>query len=234
MPNGGQHRSRTRAALHVLWGALSIALPHSASAQSAPERCELHVWPSDGMNSVRQRASESRVAGGALEGIIKRTEEAGAERADARARGELAGSEVPEPMATSTQIELLKSLPLAEMMGLPNHRVVIHDTALDSRKIRTVKTRYIETAAPCYADLVVDDVTYSRAYANGQALKTFFRFRDFGTAAAAVRSFGTWVDTKLRIFSLDPLNVSPAALEEVATAYRTNVTLFADLLRKRP
>ncbi|NML04517.1 hypothetical protein [Sphingomonas sp. G-3-2-10] len=206
------------------------ALP--ASAQDAP--CELHVWPADGMGSVRQRAFESSPSAGLIPALIKQSQQKSADAADERARDNLAASATPEPMSTAVQVEALKSLPLADMLGLPGHVVVVHDTPLESRTIRTVRTRYVETVAPCYADLVVDDVFYARAYANGRTLKTFYRFRDFGAQAAPVRSFGTWVDTKLLIFSIDPPDLSQPALDEIVSAFRTNATRFSELLRKRP
>lgn len=213
--------------LRTLIFALSLAAAPVA-AQDAPPRCELHVWPADGMGSVRGRAFDGPFDGGVFPVAIKRSQD----NHDAQATAQFDAQ--PDPMAPSIQTDTLKSLPLAEMLGLPDHLVIIHDVPLDSRTIRTVKTRYVETAAPCYADLVVDDVTYAKAYAGARTLKAFFRFRDFRDQAAPVRSFGTWVDTKLKIFAIDPPNFSQAALDEIVSAYRTNVTLFSDLLRKRP
>jgi hypothetical protein len=206
------------------------ALP--AAAQDAP--CELHVWPAANMDIVRHRSFEGNRAGGLLDLLIKQEQERSTRKADARATDILAASDTPDPLSTAIQVETLKSLPIAEMMELSGYVVIIHDTALDSRTIRTVKTRYTETNAACYADLVTDDVVYTRAYANGRGLKTFFRFRDFGTQAAPVRSFGTWVDTRLKIFSLEPPNLSQPALDEIVSAFRTNATRFSELLRKRP
>lgn len=207
-----------------------------AAAQDAPAQpCELHVWPADGMGRVSQTAfNTTPSAAGLIPAIIRRNEQASDAKAESQMKAQVESSGMLEPMAPATQVEILKSLPLAELLGLPGHVVVIHDIPLDSRTIRTVKTRYTETAAPCYADLVVDDVTYSTAFASGRSLKSFFRFRDFGTQTAPVRSFGTWVETGLGVFSVNPPNLSKAALDELASAYRNNVRRFSDLLRKRP
>lgn len=125
-------------------------------------------------------------------------------------------------------------MPLASLLGLPGYRVIMHDAPLDSRTIRTVKTRYVTTEAKCYADLLIDDVVYSREYARGQNLKSFIRFRAFGTADVAQRAFGTWLQTKLKLFSLDPPVEDDAAVKELTSAFGNNMTAFAQLLGKKP
>lgn len=211
--------------------ALAGALPAPEAAQVPA--CELHVWPAAGMTSVRQRGLESNRSMGAIPALIQDARLRAAERADGRAAAGLAASEAPEPLNPARQAEILSGLSWPEMVGLAGYRTVFHDVPLDSRTIRTVKTRYVDSAAPCYADLVIDDVVYSREYARGQNLKTLFRFRDFGDGTTPRRSFGTWVQTKLTIFSLDPLNVSEPAIDELASALRSNAAAFADLLARR-
>jgi hypothetical protein len=211
-----------------------LSLLAAVALQSAPPatECELHVWPSTAMTNVRQRAMESMGSAGAIDGIIKRTQIAQAEKHDAAVAEALAAQPI-EPMSTARQIAILEGLALPDMLGLTGYRLVVHETPLESRTIRTVKTRYVESAAPCYADLIIDDVVYSREYSRGQNLKTFFRFRDFGTEGAAVRSFGSWVETKLQLFSIDPPNLGPAAMDELDAALRSNATVFSNLLAKR-
>ena len=211
--------------------ALAGALPAPEAAQDAT--CELHIWPGAGMTSVRQRGFESNRSAGLIPELIREAQVDGAARADARAAAGLAASETPEPLATARQRDILSELSWAEMLGLTGYRTIFHDTPLDSRMIRTVKTRYVQSTAPCYADLVVDDVVYSREYSRGRNLKTLFRFRDFGDGATPRRSFGTWAQTKLTVFSLDPLDVSAPALDELASALRSNAAAFSDLLARR-
>lgn len=218
----------------ILFGAAILAGPAAAQDAAPQPACELHVWPAAGLTSVRQRGFESAPSAGALNGLIKRAQEASAEKSDARAAENLAAPETPKPLSTARQVEVLTELPLPTMLGLPAYRLIVHGSALDSHTIRTVKTRYTASEAPCYADLVLDDVVYSREYARGQNLKTFFRFRDFAAQSLPVRSFGTWVETKLRVFSIDPPNLGPAALDEIASALRSNATAFSGLLSKRP
>lgn len=211
--------------------ALAGTLPAPEAAQDPT--CELHIWPAGGMTSVRQRGFESNTSRGLIPELIQEARVNGAARADARAAAGLAASEAPEPLATARQREILSGLSWTEMLGLAGYRVIFHDTALDSRTIRTVKTRYAQSSAPCYADLVIDDIVYSREYSRGRNLKTLFRFRDFGDGTAPRQSFGTWVQTKLTVFSLDPLNVGAPALDELASALRSNAAAFSTLLTRR-
>lgn len=209
--------------------ASALLLFAAAPAAAQEAQCELHVWPAPDMTSVRQHGIEPGHAAGLIPALMEERQV----RHDERAKQAFAAAS-PETLPAAKQVELLSALPLPAMLGLKDYRLVVHDMPLDSHTIRTVTTRYAESAAPCYADLVIDDNVYIRAYANGKLLKTLFRFRDFGAQAAPVRSFGTWVQTKLQIFSVDPLNISQPALDELAAALTGNATQFAGLLSKRP
>jgi hypothetical protein len=120
------------------------------------------------------------------------------------------------------------------MLGVAAYRPVFHDTPLDSRTLKTSQTRYADTAAPCYADLVLSDVVFSREYARGQNLKSFFRFRDFSNHSAPVRRFATWVQNKLatpREGKHADLAVSDA---ELPLALIANAKTFAGFLANAP
>lgn len=204
-----------------------------ALAQDEAKGCELHVWPSSGMTLVRQRASESMGRdGGVLPALIKELQESAAAQGDARASATSAENE-ERILSTARQVDILRTLPLPQMLHLAGHRMIVHDLPLESRVIRS-KARYDGSPSSCYADIVLDDVVYSREFAHGRNLKTFFRFRDFGTDDLPRNSFATWLQTKLTVFSIDPPDLSPDALEEIASALRNNAAQFAELLAKRP
>lgn len=196
------------------------------------QRCELHVWPADGMTSVRQRASESNRMAGIIPEAIRQAQKQIADIADAEAAARLAGSDTPDPLSTARQTEILGSLPLADLMKLPGYQIVIHTDTLDSVAMRTSKARHATSAATCYAELVLSEVVYSREYARGRNLKALFRFRHFDDGAAPRHSFGTWTQTKLDLFSLDPLRADGPALDELASALRSNVILFSSYLER--
>ncbi|MGY4397881.1 hypothetical protein ACVWZA_003078 [Sphingomonas sp. UYAg733] len=215
-------------ALAVLFSAASARAQENAASAS---QCELHVWPSEGLASVLQRAGDNLLAS-SPQGYRLYSPKNSIDNNSAVVRTFAPREDAP--LSPPEQISVLANIPLTSLLGLAGYRVVMHDGLLDSRTIRTVKTRYFEMQAACYADLVLDDVVYSREYARGQNLKTFFCFCDFASQASPVRSFGTWTQTKLRIFSIDPPNSSAAALEEIASALRSNATAFSALLAKRP
>uniref|UniRef100_UPI00333FBD74 hypothetical protein n=1 Tax=Sphingomonas sp. TaxID=28214 RepID=UPI00333FBD74 len=87
--------------------------------------------------------------------------------------------------------------------------------------------------ATCYADLVVDDLIYSREYTRGRKLKSFLRYRNFGASERAMRSFATLVETKLELFSLDPPVMTEAAKNELLKAFAHNLQTFAALAVKQ-
>jgi hypothetical protein len=208
---------------------MSLIVVPAAAQASASAGCELHVWPSEGMSTVLQRAGDNLYLG-YMTGGATSLERVGGDSAPAHT----APAKPDEPLDHAAQSKALSVMPLATMLGLTDYKIVLHDTPLDSRTIRTVKTRYVASDAPCYADLVVSDLVYSRVYAHGRDLKTFLRFRLFGTGAAPTRSFGTWVQTKLNLFSLEPPRRDEAALAELNSAFAANLETFSQLLTKKP
>ena len=206
-----------------------VAAP--ATAQTiANVGCELHVWPSEGMNTVLQGAFDNLYTGYMNAGTNTHEHDVGGENMPPHT----AQAKPDQPLDPAAQSKALAALPLATMLGLSDYKIILHDTPLDSHTIRTVKTRYFASGAPCYADLVVSDLVYSRVYAHGRDLKTFLRFRVFGIGAAPTRSFGTWVQTKLELFSLEPPRRDEAALLELNSAFAANLETFSQLLAKKP
>ncbi len=193
--------------------------------------CELHVWPSEGLSLIRQNARDNLNT--AYLGLFGSNPMTRANKDNTPVQTTAAVAS--RPLSPASQAALLATASLPDLLGVAGYRTVLHDGPLDTRTLRTVKTRYAASASPCYADLVVDDVVYSREYARGRNLKSFLRFRQFGdsTDAAPVRTFATWVQTKLRIFSIEPPINDASALAELDAAYRGNLTLFSQLLAKR-
>lgn len=203
-----------------------------APAPDVPEAaCELHVWPAAGLSLTRHRAHDNLETG--YMGPILGTTGAGRiERNTARVgtRGPGTGS----PLDPEVQLQVLREADLPALLGLPGHRAVFHETALDKTTLRTVQTRYDrETATPCYADLVLSDVVYSREYANGQNVKAFLRFRDFGTGEAITRRYATWIQTDLA-YDREKPTVSEEEMDaELIAGLATNLRKFGELLKTR-
>ena len=132
-------------------------------------------------------------------------------------------------LPTATQAATLARMPLTKMLDLPGYQIVVHDEPIDRHVMRTLKTRYVPSDSPCYADLVIDDNMYAKDAFSGRNLMTFVRFRVFGQEAAPTRSFGTWVKTKLTAFSMQSADVTEAGSKDVNSAFEKNIVAFAGL-----
>ena len=200
-------------------------LPAAASPQTA-ERCELHVWPSEGLGSVRQTDASSGLIGL----IASNAENKGIKSKSAQ--NNPAAGKPDAPLSPMKQRQLLADAPLADLLGLSGYRVVVHDVALDTLTIRNVKTRYVRSDVSCYADLVIDDTTFTTAGVGGVGLRSFIRFRKFGPDASPTMTYGTWVNTGLKQFSLADATPSDAAVGELNAAFGNNLTQFGRFLNK--
>lgn len=214
-----------------IWGSratviVALTIATGAAAQPTSENeavsgpvqtnCELHVWPGSGLGSAYHGWFHGGIANGAV-------------------TGREGYPQVPaEPLATAEQKGMLDTIQPQALIGLADYRLVLHDEALPSRQIRTATTRILADGAPCYAELIVDDVFFQQDWVNGSALKILFRFRQFGDGAAPTRTFGSWVQTPITRLPLKDASELPAAVEELRNAYRANVRKFGVLLQKPP
>jgi hypothetical protein len=225
--------------------ALAAILAAPAAAQDetpvvesdATATCELHVWPAAGLSLTRQRAADNRdtsyMGGGALGGLLATS---GKERIENNTAN--VGTRAPEaasPLDSVAQLKVLQEAELPALLGLAGYRPVFHETALDKRTLRAEKGRYdAASTAPCYADLVLADVVYSREYANGQNVKAFVRFRDFASGATPARRYATWIQTDLE-YDREKTEATEAEMDaELVAGLATNLKKFAELLKARP
>jgi hypothetical protein len=209
----------------------------SPATAEGTEDCELHIWPSKGLAYVThgmwdgfQPGSGSSTVGGVTHTLIAEAPQSRIERSDQPASTVAANG--TGPLNPAEQSVRLRKLALGDLVGLQHYRSVVHDAPLDNRMIRATPGRYAETAASCYADLLVDDLVYSREWANGRKLKSFIRFRDFGAAASAKRSFGTWVQTDLESDPVEHPEQQDLAIEESRAAFDANLAQFVQYLSK--
>lgn len=205
-----------------------LAASGAVPAEAAAGDCELHVWASPGLGTTLQTARDNVTT--SYMGMVITSAEQNATRDNAPDHTLPATADSPLP--TSLQLQRLRGLPLPELLGIPAYRVIPHDHPLDSQTLRTVGTRYAITKALCYADLVLSDVVFSREYAHGQNLKSFFRFREFTREAAPVRRLSTWAQTKLSFKRVGKKADIPASDAELLLALDQNVMKFAGYLAK--
>jgi hypothetical protein len=198
----------------LLLHAAAVAQSASDAGNGTPVSCELHVWPGTGLGSVYHGWFHGGINNGAIQGrdgypVIPAT-----------------------PMETPAQHDLLAAMPLDDLVALKGYRKVVHDAALESRVIRGTPGRIVDKAAPCYAELIVDDLVYQQDVIDGRYLKMLMRFRDFGTGDTPVRSFGTWTKVRLVKFPPETPETEQAAVEELHEAFKSNVETFAAFLTK--
>lgn len=207
-----------------------LMVPSAATAQEPPieAQCELHVWPSEGLQLVTHNVSDGINLSymGALPQAMLKGEESSLDGAPAQAK---------RPLSTREQVAALSVIDLPALLGLSGYRQIVHDVPLESRVIRTNSARHGETAAPCYADLVVHDVFLQWDFANGHHLKTFYRFRDFASGTAATRSFGAWVQTKLTSYKKQKKDYFIVAdksttARELEDSFKNNASLFSQAM----
>lgn len=198
-------------------------LPHVLSAQSGtasdadltPSICELHVWPANDLRSTYH----GWFHGGLVDGAVQ---------------GREGYRKLPDsPLGTARQVEVLHTLPVAERLGLPTYRTVIHDNALDSRTVRQATGRLLTEASRCYAELVVDDAFFQEDVVTGKYLKVLYRFRSFD-GETPVRRFGTYSQIKLLLFPPTTREDGDAALDELTKAYGDALGEFGAALNKPP
>lgn len=198
--------------------ALALVLAGPAPAQDAaapdPAGCEFHVWPGDGLMSTFYGWFHGGIVNGAIQGRP----------------GYPAAP--PNPIDTARQSAILAEAEPQRLMAQADYRLVVHEAALPSRAIRTSQSRLADSASPCYAELIVDDVVLQQDFVNGAYLRTLFRYRDFGADLAPRRSFSTWSQTPLGSFPPRQPDQLDAAIAEIRNAFRRNIGLFAATARR--
>jgi hypothetical protein len=197
--------------------ATSPLLADEPAAAPISQICQLHVWPGNDLRSIYSGWFHGGIVDGAVQG-----------RDGYRA--------LPSrPLTAERQVERLRGLPIAQLLGFNEYAVVIHDKPLDSRTLRTTPGRLAPDTPPCYAELAVDDVFFQEDVIDGRFLKLLFRFRKFDGTATASRSFGTYIQRRLNLFPPKTPESDPqAGLDELVAQYGEAVTEFGQALAKPP
>ena len=201
--------------------AIVVIVPGAAHSAIAPladgSACELHVWPSAGFHTVHF----GWLHGGTVDGPAKGR--AGYQPMSAA------------PPSSDRQIELLRKLKPADLLGLSDFITVVHDQALSSQEVQATPTRRVANSPACYAELMIGDLIIQRNALIGDALTALYRFRRFEGGLEPTRTFSTFIQEPLRL--LPPAANSAAvqpAMDEVETAYAKALAGFGQALRKPP
>ncbi len=200
-------------------GAALLAGPALAEEvpAAATQTCELHVWPGNDLRSIYSGWFHGGIVDGAVQGRD------GYKPLPSR------------PLTAERQLERLRGLPVAQLLGLNDYAVVLHEKPLDSRTLRTTAGRLAPDTGACYAELAVDDVFFQEDIIDGRFLKALFRFRKFDGDTVPSRSFGAYVQRRLTLFPPKTPETDPqAGFDELVTQFGEAVTEFGQSLTKPP
>ena len=193
------------------------ALAQEAPPAGAARPCELHVWPAEDFHTVYYGWGH----GGTIDGGFKQ-------------RTGYARLWV-DPLSMARQAEILAAQPLPAQLGLTDYRLVIHPQRLSSQAIRTTATRLAPDTPTCYAELVVDTVVLQHNVLSGKGLNVIYRFRQFDSGPAPVRSLGTFIVQPIALALSDKELPEPAAFAaEMERAYVATIGEFAVRLQAPP
>lgn len=198
----------------------------SAQAQggSSPERCELHVWPTN-------QFAVTEVLGGSSLGLLGvAIDEATRLRSPEGVKEQLATQ-----LAPGVQEEIIRDLKLNALLALPDHELVIERA--DSQPIWTLEqmkspARLSGTAPACYAELAIISQQYLHQVI-GTRLRTFVRYREYGPDGAVRAKLLDTTATKASRFPAKSAESVPASATSVQDAFRDNlVKLARDKLKR--
>ena len=180
----------------------------AAAPALADTNCELHLWPAPGLRSMYF----GWFHGSTVDGAGKQRNGYPALPAD--------------PIPPTAQIELIGAKPVAAMLGLPGATLISHPAPLTRRQI-AAPGRHGDSVAPCYAELIVDDIFHEDAALSTRSLRVLFRFATYGAAPDPLRRYTGWT---MRTVSL-PLPKTEAetaaAIAELRAAFAADFDEFA-------
>ena len=187
-----------------------------AAAAPAPE-CELHVWPAERFQAM----TTGLLGGGLIDAAIHAD-------GDKSRRSHLASA-----LDSEGQLDALQKLDLVSLLQLPPSKVVVHSEALDRKTINKIMTRRSDSAARCYAELMVTDVLYTKAAFWGRSLRTSFMLRQFSNGAAEPMIKKTTGGNGLKIFPAKQGEDTTAADAELISIFQKNFTEAAQNFSKQ-
>lgn len=217
VPLSGLSSTVMRYSALVVCGLLfGLAQPSAAQSDGAPagaapakNSCELHVWPTAGVNSMFYGWTHGSTV-------------------NAAAKGRKGYPAVPnDPLPPARQIELLQALPLEQLLERPAGQVIYHPQPLDRMAARR-PGRHTDSIATCYGELIVGDIFYEEAVFSSRSLRTLFDYRAFnGEPGAAPTRFMTWAEQPLTLFPPKTDGDMSAALAEIGQVFGGEFRDFA-------
>jgi hypothetical protein len=180
------------------------------SAEPASQ-CELHVWPAE---KFQAKTTGWGMGFGMLGAAL---DSAGHAKGDKARRSEMASA-----LDSDGQAHALQQMNLVTLLNLPASRVVVHAEALDPKTVNKVLSRRSDSSAPCYNELIVTSVLYTKAAMWGRSLRTSFMLREFGNGSAAPLVKKTTGGNGLKIFPVKEGTDTTAADAELVSVFQRN------------
>jgi hypothetical protein len=191
-----------------------LAMP--VAAQDAAG-CELHVFP-----TVEGQAQTTGWLSGL--GVIGAVADAAANEN----RNVSDADYLRDALGPRFQVEAFRSIDLPAALGMPAGTEVVYETPIADRDITTeVRTRLTDSAAPCYAELIVTQNLYAKRAIYGRSLNNRFIFKDFSagqTEAQMVRGRG---GNGLSMFPPETPEGREAADADLRQAFLANFNEYA-------
>lgn len=202
---------------------LTVFAASAAAAQNTPPdapggtACELHIWPAERMTSM----TTGLLGGGLLDAAIHAKKDSGNK------------AQMASALDSPSQLDALQSLDLKALLQLrPDTVIVRHEEPLERKTMNKVKTRRSESAAGCYSELIVADVSYMKQMIYGRSLKTLFMVRAFGNDQKIDFEYKAWGGNGLKLFPPKEGEDSVAALDELISVFKKNFEEYANNARK--
>ncbi len=191
----------------------------ATGVKNTPEAafCELHVWPADAAKSF---STLSETDWATFVEVRKYSRDP---------NNPLSGTQA----SVAVQTAVFGALDLPGLLHLPGYAVVLHDTPLPSRVLRTTKGRILAESTPCYAELITDDVFFQESMhkdytpLDSGVLNTTFRFRRFDGGDSPSFSFGTFITGDLYKMGKRTEFTFASAIARFETVFAESVTKFA-------
>jgi len=203
-------------------GLTSIAIaqpPSSGTAEAsdtAAPACELHIWPSAGLESVTEGWLLNQTRNQALRG----------KAGDA--------TELAEALEPRAQLDAIGTLDLPGAFHLGRARLIVHKDPLPAGPAGTSKIRQAASTNPCYVEFIIRRLVYARNGFAGGALQGFFTIRAFDAQGALSRSFTSMADAPLAIFPWKGPQDAESGRNELRNALRADILTFASYAQKAP
>ena len=199
---------------------LPIAMLVASPAFAAQVPCELHVWP-------------AQATGAVTAGVLSNFGLIGAYADHENNRDATLHDQVTliQTLTLAQQAQAVVETDLPHLLGMGQVRLIFQTEPIDPRTAPRQGSRLSESAAPCYAELIVSLNEYRDSAVRGDSLKTTLTFKDFRAGAARITSGSE--ASALHHFPARKPEQEQLAKQDVSDAFAANLRAFARKVARR-